>query len=96
MSFEAEVDASRRTVFWQRVYLQTLAQLMAQGAQLPLLSDPDLTARVAGRHAAQAVRQLDEWRKTVEPPAPNPAPSRDHESDEDEDDSDGGYLGSGS
>lgn len=94
----SEVEEQRRIGFWQRTYLQTLAQLQASGPP-SLLQDPALVAREAGKVAAHAVRQLDEWQQQqgLGKPAARTAHAGAAGGDgdrSDDEDPDGGYLGS--
>lgn len=90
--WDQDLEQGRRVAFWQRVYLQCLAQLVGawEGCSSSPASQP--LAKQAGEHAAMAVRQLDEWLETTQP-AQAPAPGRDPSPSED-DGPDGGYLGS--
>lgn len=59
-----EVEQERQTVFWQRVYLQTLQQLVADQLAACNALLPKSLARQAGEHASEAVKQLAEFQET--------------------------------
>ena len=92
--WDQDLEQGRRVAFWQRVYLQTLAQLQARPALLAQTAAEFQRALAveAGEAAAQAVRRLDEWQALQAEPADAAAPPRDAGGEED-DDPDGGYLG---
>jgi hypothetical protein len=91
------IHIERRRIFWQRVYSEVLARLIADlrplgeyeeaGALVPECSG------LAKAAADQAVRDFDAWEESQHASTPAKADPAGHEGDGDEDDPDDQYLG---
>lgn len=59
--WELDVHQQRRRILWQRVYLQSLEQLVAKPPASA--TTPRSLAILAGQDASEAVLQLDDWER---------------------------------
>jgi hypothetical protein len=78
-------------VFWQRVYLQCLEQVVAEPP--PSYSVPRSMAILAGEHASEAVREFDAWETQQRRASPENRQTVRDPGDAEGDDPDDGYLG---
>jgi hypothetical protein len=84
---DRDIHTERRRVFWQTCYVSALEKLLGLGQPYPGAPppDPEILARWAAAHAAQAVKQFDRWEAEqaaparantgVRPPGPDPEDS---------------------